>query len=222
MTDYWWCNFCIICKMHSCMWIVNDANVGGRCKGGISFSLMTVALSHSSLCHRPLLFLTSSDSVVRQHMCFRAGLGIHLKAGSQRALWVTEMERTQGERESSGSPDESHKEKREWKLSPHSPLSFSFSPSFSQFPTHLCSVKHIRVSTGCDWWLTEVSWCLWTFSSRKFRRYVAAGSMTWFRCANVSAGIFIERLCFLGCLDVCSWIEISHVWSLQTSYSLSL
>ncbi len=95
------------------MWIVNNANVGGRCKGGIYFSLMTVALSHSSLCHRPLLFLTSSDSVVRQHMCFRAGLGIHLKAGSQRALWVTEMERTQGERGSSSSPDESHKEKRE-------------------------------------------------------------------------------------------------------------
>ncbi len=67
-------------------------------------------------------------------------------------------------------------------------LSLNFPPTCVQWNT--------LESVQADWWLTEVSWCLWTFSSRKFRRYVAAGSMAWFRCAvgHVSAGIFMERL----------------------------
>lgn len=67
-------------------------------------------------------------------------------------------------------------------------LSLNFPPTCVQWNT--------LESVQADWWLTEVSWCLWTFSSRKFRRYVATGSMAWFHCAvgHVSAGIFMERL----------------------------
>lgn len=146
-------------------------------------------------------------------MCFRAGLEIHSKAGSQRALWVTEMERTERE----------HKEKREWKLSPHSPLSFSFSPSLSQFPTHLCSVKHIRVSTGLtDGWLKSLD-VSGHFPSGNLGDMWPLVQWPDFavRLATCQLGyLWNGYVCFLGCLDVCGWIEISHVWSLQTSFSL--
>lgn len=156
---------------------------------------MTVALS-PSLCHLPLLFLTSSDSGVRQHMCFRAGLEIHSKAGSQRALWVTEMVRTQGEREQTAALQMRVIKKKENENSHPIALSLSHSLLLSlNFPP-TCVQWNTLESVQADWWLTEVSWCLWTFSSRKFRRYVATGSMAWFHCAvgHVSAGIFMERL----------------------------
>jgi len=79
-----------------------------RCKGGIY-------LSHDSCSFS--LFSSLHLTLVSGNMCFRAGLEIHLKAGSQKALWVTEMERTE------------HKEKRALSLSHSLLLSLNFPPT---------------------------------------------------------------------------------------------
>lgn len=173
---------------------------------GAFICLMTVALSRFPSFTRFSLPLT----LVSGNMCFRAGLEIHSKAGSQRALWVTEMERTETE----------HKEKREWKLSPlalslsHSLLlSFNFPPTWVQWNT--------LESVQTDWWLTEVSWCLWTFYSRKFKRYVAAGSMAWFRCGHVSAGIFMEWLRVFSGMSWCLRLDWDFPCVVSADFLLS-